>query len=219
MRICVVGATGWIGGSVMREALSQGHEVTAVSHSAEHLAALGGVPTAVADVLDTDRLAGVIRGHDAVVCAVTDRSTDDRSIIPRAARSVLAACGQAGVERLVFCGGGGSLEVRPGVQAIDEPGFPPQHRAEALAQAEALDVFRSADTSVEWTYASPPPHHLEPGEKRGGYHARVGDTQVVDDQGESRLTAGDFAVAILYALTEHVSVNGRFTAAYMDVEE
>ena len=67
MRICVVGATGWIGGSVMREALSQGHEVTAVSHSAEHLAALGGVPTAVADVLDTDRLAGVIRGHDAVV--------------------------------------------------------------------------------------------------------------------------------------------------------
>ena len=218
MRICVVGATGWIGGSVMREALSQGLEVTAVGHNAERLAALDGVPTAVADVLDTDQLAGVIRGHDAAVCAVTDRSTDDRSIIPRAARSVLAACERAGVNRLVFCGGGGSLEVRPGVRAIDEPDFPPQHRPEAQAQAEALEILRSADTSVEWTYASPPPRHLERGEKRGGYHARVGDTQVVDDQGESRLTAGDFAVAIVYALTEHVSVNGRFTAAYMDVE-
>lgn len=216
MRICVIGATGWIGGSVMREALSQGIEVTAVSHNPERLAELEGVPTAVADVLDPGELADVIRGHDAVVCAVTDRSTDDRSIIPNAARSVLAACEQAGVGRLVFCGGGGSLEVRPGVRAVDEPGFPPQYLAEALAQADALAVFRSAHTPVEWTYASPPPHHLEPGEKRGGYHARVGDTPVVDEQGESRLTSGDFAVAILYALTEHVSVNARFTAAYME---
>ena len=217
MRICVIGATGWIGGSVMREALSQGIEVTAVSHNPERLAALEGVATAVADVLDADQLAGVIRGHDAVVCAVTDRSTDDRSIIPHAARMVLAACEQAGVNRLVFCGGGGSLEVSPGVRAVDEPGFPPQYRAEALAQAEALDVFRSAETDVEWTYASPPPHHLEPGEKRGGYHARVGDTPVVDDDGESRLTSGDFAVAIVYAITEHESVRGRFTAAYLEV--
>jgi putative NADH-flavin reductase len=46
----------------------------------------------------------------------------------------------------------------------------------------------------------------------------VGDTPVLDDQGESRLTSGDFAVAILYALTEHVAVRGRFTAAYLDVE-
>jgi len=216
MKICVVGATGWIGGSVMREALSQGIEVTAVSHNPQRLAQLEGVDTAVADVLDTDRLAEVIGGYDAVVCAVTDRSTDDRSIIPNAARSVLAACEQAGVDRLVFCGGGGSLEVRPGVRAVDEPDFPPQYLAEALAQAEALAVFRSADTSVEWTYASPPPHHLEPGEKRGSYHARVGDTPVVDAEGDSRLTSGDYAVAIVYALTEHVSVRGRFTAAYMD---
>jgi hypothetical protein len=218
MRICVVGATGWIGGSVMREALSQGIEVTAVSHTAEHLAALEGVDTEVADVLDTDRLAEVIAGHDAVVGAVTDRSTDDRSIIPKAARSLLAACERSGVNRLVFCGGGGSLEVSPGVRAIDEPHFPPQYRAEALAQADALAFFRGADTSVEWTYASPPPHHLEPGEKRGGYHARVGDTQVVDAEGESRLTAGDFAVAIVYSLTENVSVRGRFTAAYIEDE-
>jgi len=217
MRICVIGATGWIGGSVMREALSRGMAVTAVGHNPGRLAALEGVETAVADALDTGRLAGVIQGHDAVVCAVTDRSTDDRSLIPNAARSVLAACEQAGVSRLVFCGGGGSLEVSPGVRALDQPGFPPQYRAEALAQADALDVFRSADTDVEWTYASPPPHHLEPGEKRGGYHARVGDTPVVDDDGESRLTSGDFAVAILYAITEHVSVGGRFTAAYLDV--
>jgi hypothetical protein len=216
VKICVVGATGWIGGSVMREALSQGIEVKAVSHNPQRLAQLEGVETAVADVLDTDRLAEVIGRCDAVVCAVTDRSTDDRSIIPNAARSVLAACEQAGVDRLVFCGGGGSLEVRPGVRAVDEPDFPPQYLAEALAQVEALAVFRLADTSVEWTYASPPPHHLEPGEKRGGYHARVGDTPVVDAEGESRPTSGDYAVAIVYALTEHVSVRGRFTAAYMD---
>ena len=146
----------------------------------------------------------MIAGHDAVVCAVTDRSTDDRSMIPSAARSLLAACEQAGVGRLVFCGGGGSLEVSPGVRAVDEPDFPPQYLAEALAQAEALAFFRAADTSVEWTYASPPPHHLEPGEKGGDYHARVGDTPVVDAEGESRLTSGDYAVAIVYALTEHV---------------
>ncbi len=39
---------------------------------------------------------------------------------------------------------------------------------------------------------------------------------MVDAEGESRLTSGDYAVAIVYALTEHVSVRGRFTAAYTD---
>ncbi len=180
MKICVVGATGWIGGSVMREALSQGIEVKAVSHNPDRLAQLEGVDTAVADVLDTDRLAEVIGGYDAVVCAVTDRSTDDRSIIPNAARSVLAACERAGVDRLVFCGGGGSLEVRPGVRAVDEPDFPPQYLAEALAQAEALGRLSRGrhERRVDLRQpAAPPPRaggeaRLVP--RQGRRHARGG---------------------------------------------
>ena len=51
---------------------------------------------------------------------------------PESARSLIAGLRAAGVRRLVFVGGAGSLEVAPGVKLVDTPGF-----SEAL-----LGIFR-----------------------------------------------------------------------------
>jgi uncharacterized protein len=112
----------------------------------------------------------------------------------------------------VVVGGGGSLEVEPGVRAIDQPGFPEQYRAEAEAQAEALDIWRGADTELDWSYLSPPPHHLEPGEKTGSDLVRGGDTPVTNEAGDSRISAGDFASALVDELESPHFVRQRFTA-------
>jgi putative NADH-flavin reductase len=98
------------------------------------------------------------------------------------------------------------------VRAVDAPGFPEQHRAEALAQAEALDVLRGSDGGVDWTYMSPPPHHLVPGEKTSGYQVRGGDRPVVNAAGESRITAGDFAAAFVDELEANRFSRQQFTA-------
>jgi putative NADH-flavin reductase len=62
---------------------------------------------------------------------------------------------QAGTPRLLWVGGAGSLEVAPGVTLVSTPEFPEEFKAEAIAQGEALDVFRATESAIEWTYVSP----------------------------------------------------------------
>jgi putative NADH-flavin reductase len=214
VRIAVVGASGWLGGAIAREALARGHEVTAIGRDRGKLEDVDGAEVVLADVTDRESLTAAIRGHDVVVSAVTDRSGPDRSIIPATARALLEAVPSAGVPRLAVVGGGGTLEAEPGVRGIDRPDFPAAYRAEAEAQGEALDILRSDGGDVDWTYLSPPPHDLVPGEKSGGYRAEAGDTPVTNDRGESRITAGDFASAMVDELEEHRFSGRRFTAAY-----
>ena len=214
MRIAVIGASGWLGGAIAREALGRGHEVTAIGRDAGKLARVTGASVAVADVTDPDSLIRAIADHDVVVSAVTDRSTADRSLIPAAVRTLLQVVPAAGVARLAIVGGGGSLEVEPGIRAMDRVDFPAAYLAEAQAQADALQILWTSGAGVDWTYLSPPPHHLAPGEKTGRYRVRAGDSPVVDDHGESRITSGDFASAMLDELEQHRFSRQRFTAAY-----
>jgi uncharacterized protein len=213
MKVAVIGASGWLGGAATTEALRRGHEVTAISRHVDQAETLQGIERTVADVNDHDALVRAIAGHDAVISAVTDRTTADRSLIPNAARALLRAVPAAGVPRLLVFGGGGSLEVEPGVRAIDQPGFPAQYLAEARAQAEALRIFQTEGGDVDWTYLSPPPHDLRPGERTGLYRAHAGNEPVTDDTGHSQITAGDLASALVDELEEPRFSRQRFTAA------
>jgi uncharacterized protein len=213
MRIAVIGASGWLGGTIAAEALRRGHEVTAISRHIDAAGGPAGAHPAIADVTDHSSLVRAIAGHDAVVSAVTDRTTDDRSLIPNAARALLRAVPEAGVPRLLVMGGGGSLEVEPGVRAVDQPGFPARYLNEALAQDEALRILETEGGGVDWTYLSPPPHDLVPGERTGLYRAQAGNEPVTDEQGESRITSGDLASALVDELEEPRFSRRRFTAA------
>ena len=197
MRIAVVGASGWLGGAIAREALARGHEVTAIARHADRLAELGGADVRAVDATDARSLTPVIADHDVVVAAVTDRSGPDRSTIPAVARALIEAVPAARVPRLAFVGGGGSLLAPDGGRFVDQSGFPEQHKAEALAQADALELLRGAPPTLDWTYLSPPPHDLTPGEQRGGYTVRGDDRPVTGERGKSSITSGDFAAAML----------------------
>lgn len=214
MKIAVIGASGWLGGAIAREAISRGHEVTAIARDASRIEGLGAWAAIAADVQDLPGITAAIAGHDAVVSAVTDRSTADRSAIPATARALLRALPAAGVSRLLFVGGGGSLEIAPGRRAVDEPGFPDEYLAEALAQADALETLRSEGQELEWAYLSPPPHHLVPGERTGVYRVQGGDGALFDESGDSRVTSGDFASAAIDEIEQPAFVRRRFTAAY-----
>ena len=103
------------------------------------------------------------------------------------------------------------LEVSPGVRVLDTEDFREEWKPDALAQAEALDVYRSATTDVDWTYVSPAAV-LEPGERTGEY--RTGDDRLlVDDEGNSAISMEDFAVALLDEAESADHVRRRFTVA------
>jgi putative NADH-flavin reductase len=214
MRIAVIGGSGWLGGTIAREALSRGHEVTAIARDPVRLGKLEGIDVRAFDATDADSLPAVIAGHDVVVSAVTDRSGPGRSVIPDVVRALIVSVPAAGVPRLAVVGGGGSLLAPDGRRFVDDPGFPEQHRTEALAGAEALELLRRAPSELDWTYLSPPPENLADGEKRGGYAVRGDDRPVTNAAGETGIASGDLAAAMVDELENPQFSRRRFTVGY-----
>jgi putative NADH-flavin reductase len=127
-------------------------------------------------------------------------------------RAVLDGLRKAGVRRLVVVGGAGSLEVAPGVRIVDLPEFSDAYKPEALAQAALLDLLRDNADDLEWTYISPGAT-IEPGERTGVYRVG-GDQLLLDDDGNSRVSAEDYAIALVDELEKGENIRRRITVAY-----
>ena len=126
-------------------------------------------------------------------------------------RSILAAIGQADIRRVLWVGGAGGLEVRPGVRVIDAPDFPAWVRPGSLATMNALEQLRE-HPELEWSFLSPSAQ-MAPGVRTGKF--RLGqDALLVDADGESRISVEDFAVAMIDELEKPSHIRQRFTAGY-----
>jgi putative NADH-flavin reductase len=213
VRICVIGATGWLGGAVVAEALERGHSITGVLRDAARAEALDPrAATAQANVTDEEALAGAFAGHDAVYGAYRAPG-DDPDEMPKAAGTAIAAARRAGVPRLVWTGGTGVLKAPGGgSDLVDLPQFPSEWRPSTLAHREALATFRRQGADLEWTYVSVP-RAIEPGERTGSY--RVGrDELLLDERGESKISAEDFALGIVDLLESGAHAHEHVTLAY-----
>ncbi len=212
MKIALIGATGFVGSGLLAEALSRGHQVTALVSRPERLAPQAGLTVLGTDVLDQQKLASQLAGHDAVISAFSGHAQQDvREYYGRGVDSILAATKQAGVPRLLMVGGAGSLEVAPGVQAVDTPQFPAQWKGSALGARDTLEKLRK-EPELEWTFLSPAAL-IEPGERTGRFRLG-GDQLLTDDQGRSRISVQDYAVAMLDELEHPAHSRRRFTVAY-----
>jgi uncharacterized protein len=206
MRIALFGATGMIGSRVLAEAQGRGHRVTAVVRDAAR-APEDADGHAVADVTDAPQVAAAVAGHDAVISAV-----GGGGVVVAAAPALLDGLARAGVTRLLVVGGAGSLLNAEGVRLIDRPEFPEAWRPAASAQVTALACYRASGGPVAWSYLSPA-DVIEPGERTGAYVLGE-DHAVFDAAGESRISAEDYAVALVDELEEPVHAGRRFTVGY-----
>ncbi|MGC4820841.1 NAD(P)-dependent oxidoreductase [Micromonospora sp. DT63] len=212
MRITVFGAAGTTGSRIVAEALSRGHDVTAVVRDPARLAQLP--PAAihrVGDAADVDAVVELSAGQDVVVTATRPPIGHEHELVA-VATTLLAGLSRTGA-RLLAVGGAGSLTVpgSGGTLVVDDPAYvPPAWRAIALACNDQLAVFR-ASTDVDWTYVSPAAI-LEPGERTGSY--RLGaDELLLDPAGASAISTEDFAVALLDEVERPRHRRTRFTVA------
>jgi putative NADH-flavin reductase len=193
MRVAVIGASGRIGGRIVAEALDRQHAViAAVRHESSP-----GDAYERADVFDPASVAAVAAGCDVVVSAVGHAARlDDRGYYVRAARSLVEALRGFADDRprMLVVGGFGSLEAAPGTQFADAGGFPDDAAPEIVGQRDALTYYRSI-TDVVWTYLSPPPGGIAPGERTGVY--RISRDRVEGEPGASLISMEDFAVAVV----------------------
>ena len=116
--------------------------------------------------------------------------------------------------RLIFVGGAGSLEVEPGVTYWQSLGsfaktfIPDFILQEIQGHLLVLEHLRQSD-GIRWTYISPP-KTFKPGERTGSYRIG-GDTMLQDENGQSRISMEDYAVALVDEAENGAYINQRIT--------
>jgi putative NADH-flavin reductase len=213
MKIAPIGATGFLGSAILREALNRGHQVTAIVRHPEKLPQHPDLVAQRGDVTNKAETNALVVGHDAVISAYSPGRNvpDTYQQHISGYRMIIAGVKKAGVKRLLVVGGAGSLEVAPGVQLVDTPQFPEQWKAGALATREVLYLLHD-EPELEWTFPSPSAT-IAPGERTGQF--RLGTDQLLTDaNGQSRISVEDYAVAMLDELENPKHIRQRFTAGY-----
>ncbi|HWE42171.1 MAG TPA: NAD(P)-dependent oxidoreductase [Gemmatimonadaceae bacterium] len=216
MKLVVFGATGNIGQRIVKEAVSRGHDVTGVVRDPEIQKSPDPKAHLVkGDATDAASVAKVVKGADAIVSAISPRASSRGLPAPSlvdGARAVIAAATKAGVKRVIFVGGAGSLEVAPGERLMDQPGFPAPYKAEAQEGADMLDIVRREAAALDWSYISPAAE-ISAGHRTGRYRT-TGDQFIPDAKGQSRISFEDYAVAVVDELEHRNHVGRRFGVAY-----
>lgn len=191
MKITLYGASGMIGSRILDELVSRQHNVTAVVRHPSKIRRTD-VDVRSGDVLDSHSVADTAKGADAVISAYAPPE-DAAHLLADATRSLLSALEQTGVRRFLMVGGAGNLEVAPGVPIVDTPQFPPQWISHGLAHKEALSVLKQSD--LDWTSFSPAAL-IHPGERTGKFRLS-GDAFMPAPDGQSRISAEDFSIALV----------------------
>lgn len=202
MKVAVLGASGRAGSEITKELAARGHQVVAIARKPEAILKAPGVSPVAGDASDPAALAELIRGADAVISAL-------HFDVP--AQTLLSALGQAQVNRLLVTGGAASLEVAPGKRLIDSPDFPKEWKAFAMGGIAFLDALRQ-EKGVDWTFFSPAAMIFE-GQRLGHYRSGA-DQLVTDENGESKISFADYAIAMVDELEQKRHSRARFTAAY-----
>ncbi|MFL9947637.1 NAD(P)-dependent oxidoreductase [Paraburkholderia agricolaris] len=211
LKIALFGATGMIGSRIAAEAARRGHQVTALARNPARVPAdLANVTAAQADVLDAASVSAAVRGHDVVASAYAPPK-DDSAAVSKATHALVDGVRAAGLKRLVVVGGAGSLEVAPGKQLVDTDGFPDAYKAVALAHRDAFDYYRGI-TDLDWTFFAPAAL-IAPGERTGKFRTGA-NTLIADAEGNSRISAEDYAIAFVDELEQGRFIRQIATVAY-----
>ena len=125
MHITLYGATGNAGSRILTEALSRGHQVTAIVRDPASLAPRDELTITAGGVTSIDEIAAQIKGSDAVVSALGP-GPDEPGKLVSLVDPLIAAVAKNGGPRLLVVGGAGSLFVAPGVTVIDSGYLPPE---------------------------------------------------------------------------------------------
>jgi len=211
MKIALIGASGFIGSAIRKEALSRGHQVTALVSNPAKIPAERNLFVQKSDALDTAQLATQLKGHDVVISAFSGHANADVfGYYMGGIRSIVQAVRNATIPRLLLVGGAGSLEIEPGVQLLDTPSFPAEWKATAEGARAALQLLRGV-TYLDWTVLSPPPM-IHPGVRSGKYRT-ARDQVIAGANGPADISLEDLAVAMVDEAESAAHRQQRFTAA------
>ena len=108
-------------------------------------------------------------------------------------------------------GGAGSLLTPSGVLVFESPTFPEHGKAEAGAGARTLAHLRQ-QSDIDWTFISPALLFV-PGERTGRFREGQ-DHLLIGEDGKSRISQEDYALALLDEIETPRHRGQRYTVGY-----
>lgn len=215
MKIAIIGATGFVGSTILKELASRNHEITAISKSTINSDQANIVWKRV-DVNNLEELSKAVAENDLVISAFNAGWTNPNlyNDFITGSKAIQEGVKRAGVKRLIVIGGGGSLFVAPNLQVVDTPDFPKEYYTGATAARDYLNLIKE-EKELDWTFFSPA-LEMHPGITTGrtGKYRLGLDNPVMDDNGRSILSVQDLAVVIADEVEQPKHIQTRFTAAY-----
>jgi len=215
MKVAIIGSTGYVGSHLVKELVDRNYDVVAIARHIENIPSSEKVTKLQVDINDNNQLVSALKGVDVVVSAFNAGWTNPNLYedFTKGALAIQQAVKDAGINRFIVIGGAGSLLV-DGNRLVDSPGFPKEIKAGALAAADYLNTIRKED-QLTWTMFSPAIEmNSHAGGTRTGKYRTGLDAPVFDQDGRSRLSVEDLAVAIADEIENKQFLNKRFTAAY-----
>ena len=214
--VVLIGATGFVGSSILNELLSRGHKVTAVVRHANKLPKNDILTAVEEDVANVDAIANIAKGKDAVISAYNPGwgNPDIKRLTEENYPKIVEAVKKSGVDRLLIVGGAGTLFVKPGLRVVDS----------GAILAEIMDAVRSLgdfylngltkEHDLDWVFFSPAGEFEEKGERTGKFRLGKDDLIVDPATGTSHISVQDYAVAMVDELEKPAHHKERFTIGY-----
>ncbi|WP_079911252.1 NAD(P)-dependent oxidoreductase [Paenibacillus sp. 32352] len=207
MKIAVIGAAGKAGSLIVKEAVSRGHQVTAIVRNASKLQdnSIAVMEKDVFQLTSED-----LKGFDVVVNSFGAPAGQEHLHV-EAGRALIESLKGVPQTRLIVVGGAGSLFVdeQQTVRLLDTPEFPKEYFATASNQGKNLEDLQQS-TGIQWTFISPSAFFNPEGRRTGAYQ-KGKDNLLVNSQGHSHISYADYAIAVVDEIEKPQHINERFT--------
>jgi putative NADH-flavin reductase len=214
-KIVLIGASGFAGTAILKEALDRGHQVTAVVRHPDRITAVHkNLKVKQGDVSFINIVTDACKNADAVISAYNPgwKNPDIAEETSRVYKTILEGVRQSGVKRFLVVGGAASLFVSPGKRLMDAGVMPESFLPAVRALAGFYLNDLTAEKNIDWVFFSPAVN-LEPGLRTGKF--RLGkDNIILNTKGESRISVQDYAVAMIDELEKPAHHRERFTIGY-----
>ncbi|MEG0948943.1 MAG: NAD(P)-dependent oxidoreductase [Bacteroidales bacterium] len=213
--VLLIGGSGFVGSAILKELLDRGYKVTTLVRNPDKITIKSSDLTIVkGDVSDFDEIKKLATGKDAVISAYNP-GWNNPNIYEETLKNyprILDAVKAAGVKRILIVGGAGTLFVAPGVRVMDTGVIPEAIMGGVKSLGEFYLNTLMPEKEIDWVFFSPA-GEIAPGEKTGKY--RLGkDDLIVDENGKSRISTGDYAAAMVDELEKPTRHKERFTIGY-----
>lgn len=196
MKLLVIGAGGETGEEVLGQALSRGHEVTALVHHTKDFDAPAAVRVLEGDVLDAATVDNAVAGQDAVIDTLGGHTPwKNTGLETNAAHNIIASMQKAGAKRLIVVSAIGVGETRDLVPKWYEKLIMPTLLRGAMQDKEAMEP-EVESSGLAWTLVRP--GHLVAGERTG----RIRFFEPGQDETAHKITRADLASFMLDILEQ-----------------